>query len=105
MMGRAVSPDDALRFLNEAVSRGERALQLTPEDPEVVDSYASSLEAVGTFQIDTGNVAEFQSPLRKALPVRRQAAARAPRNATLPLPSERTHGRCGCLLSFAAPTN
>jgi hypothetical protein len=60
MMGRAVSPDDALRFLNEAVARGERAYQLTPEDPEVVDSYASSLEALGILQIDSGNVAEVQ---------------------------------------------
>jgi tetratricopeptide (TPR) repeat protein len=105
MMGRAVSPDDALRFLNEAVARGERAYQLTPEDPEVVDSYASSLEALGILQIDSGNVAEVQSPLRKALSVRRDAAARAPGNATLQFRSERAMGRWGCLLYCVDPAN
>jgi serine/threonine protein kinase len=105
MMGRAVSPDDALRFLNEAVARGERAYQLTPEDPEVVDSYASGLEALGILQIDSGNVAELQSPLRKALSVRRDAAARAPGNATLQFRSERAMGRWGCLLYCVDPAN
>src|SRR5258707_13106560 len=98
MMGRAVTPDDALRFLNEAVTRGERALQLTPEDPEVVDSYASSLEAVGTLKIDNSNGAQVQSPLRKALTERRDVRPRAPRK---PTPQHRSHAameHCGCYM-------
>src|SRR5258708_17679012 len=92
-------------ILERGVTRGERALQLTPEDPEVVDSYASSLEAVGTLQIDSGNVAELQSPLRKALTVRRDAAAEAPGQATRQVRSERAMGRWGCLLYCVDPAN
>ncbi len=106
MRDRAVSQqDDALQFLTEAVTRGERAYQITPDDPDVVDSYASSLEALGVLNIDRGDVAQLESPLQKALTVRREAAERAPSNATLKFRAERALGRWGCLLYCVDPAN
>ena len=69
----------------------------------MADLYASSLEALGVLNIDRGDVAQLESPLQKALTVRREAAERAPSNATLKFRAERALGRWGCLLYCVDP--
>ncbi|MBV8274374.1 MAG: protein kinase, partial [Verrucomicrobia bacterium] len=105
MLGRAANAEDTLRFLNEAVAYGQRAYKLAPDDPDIIDSYASSLEALGVRQLDRGDAAAFQAPIRTALAIRRDAAEHAADNAALKFRSERAIGRWGCLLFCLDPTH
>jgi serine/threonine protein kinase len=98
-------PQSAKRLLTEAITEGESAYDAQPLDPNVVDSYAHSLESLGVFYFNCGDPRLFQEPIKKALTIRRDAAAKARDNVALQKGSERALARWGCLLSYGAPSD
>jgi tetratricopeptide (TPR) repeat protein len=100
MGDRLVEPERTARLLSEAVARGETAFRADPSDPAVVDAYASSLEELGAFYFTRGNQDLFKEPVRKALAIRRDAAAKDPENIALRRSSEKASGAWGCFLAY-----
>jgi serine/threonine protein kinase len=99
-----VDPDGTSRLLSEAVAHGERAYKAKPLDPETVDSYAKSLEALGGFYFDCGDPKLFREPVEQALAIRQGAAAKARDNIALQVGLERAIGSWGCLLAYFEPS-
>ncbi|HTD17435.1 MAG TPA: serine/threonine-protein kinase [Chthoniobacterales bacterium] len=95
-----VEPEQTARILSEAVTRGERAYKSDPSDPTVVDAYASSLEELGAFYFTLGKHDPFQEPVKKALAIRRNAAAKDSQNIALRRSSEKAIAAWGCLLAY-----
>jgi eukaryotic-like serine/threonine-protein kinase len=100
-----VEPEQTARVLSEATARGERAYKADPFDPVAVDAYASSLEELGAFYFTRGNRALFQDPVKKALAIRREAAAKDPENIALRRVSEKANSAWGCLLAYFEPSS
>ena len=98
-------PQGAKRLLTEAISDGENAYDAQPFEPNVVDCYAHSLESIGVFYFNSGDPRLFQEPIKKALAIRRDAAAKARDNVALQRGSERAVARWGCLLGYVDPSD
>jgi eukaryotic-like serine/threonine-protein kinase len=71
-------PDDALKLLTDAIQYGKRAYQAKPSDRNAVNSFATGLERLGAFYCQSARFDLMAEPIRKALAIRRQAAAEAP---------------------------
>jgi eukaryotic-like serine/threonine-protein kinase len=99
-----VQPERTSKLLTEAVAHGQKAYDADPLNPDVVDSYASSLEALGRFYFNSGNAKLFQEPVKKALEVRRAASAKEPANIALRQGWERAFGGWGALLAYCDPS-
>jgi tetratricopeptide (TPR) repeat protein len=98
-------PEDAQRLLTLAIDYGTKAYQERPEDPDTVDAYASSLEELGSIYFQEGKLVFFPEPVRKALAIRRKAAAGAPANVRLARLSDRAIGRWGSYIALAGSLN
>jgi eukaryotic-like serine/threonine-protein kinase len=99
-----IDPGAMSQLLTEAIANGERAYNAQSSEPEVVNSYADSLQELGRFYFYKGNAELFQEPVKKALAVRRAAAAKAPDSSALRRGLERAVGAWGCLLAFYDPS-
>jgi serine/threonine protein kinase len=100
-----VNPAASANLLTKATAYGEKAYKARPSDPGVVDSYSTSLEASGSFYFNRADRGLFLDSVKKALALRRDAAANAPGDIRLQRGWERAVGRWGCLLAFVDPTN
>ncbi len=94
-------PNDALELLADAVQHGERAYQAKPSDRNAVNSYASSLERLGAFYCHSARLDLMAEPIRKALAIRRKAAAEAPGDIDLQQRLEKAVAYSGSTLAFA----
>jgi tetratricopeptide (TPR) repeat protein len=102
-LGAFGQPDDALRLLKDAIGYGERAYQAQPFDREALDSYAHSLETLGGFYFESGRIDDFGESIRKALDLRRKAAAQAPGDNDLQNHSEIAFAYWASFLALADP--
>jgi tetratricopeptide (TPR) repeat protein len=99
-----INPGETNHLITEAIANGERAYNAQPSEPEVVDSYAKSLEELGRFYFNSGNPELFQEPVKKALALRKNAAGKNPDNTALQRGSERAIADWGCLLAYFDPS-
>jgi tetratricopeptide (TPR) repeat protein len=98
-------PEEALRLATAAIDYGNKAYQERPTDPDTVDAYASSLEELGSLYCEEGKLVFFSELVKKALAIRRKAAADAPANIRLARLSDRASGRWGSFLAMAESPN
>jgi eukaryotic-like serine/threonine-protein kinase len=96
-------PEDTLELLTRASGYGERVYLAKPGDKEAADTYASCLESLGGFYADWCRFDLVAKPIRRALAIRRQAAAEAPTNLVLQQLSERAVARWSSTLTLTDP--
>jgi serine/threonine protein kinase len=99
-----VQPERTCKLLTEAVAHGQKAYDADPLNPDVVDCYASSLEALARFYFNSGNAKLFPELVKKALETRRAASAKEPANIALKRGWERAFGVWGALLAYCDPS-
>jgi tetratricopeptide (TPR) repeat protein len=87
--------------LTEAIKYGALAYTAQPSEPEGIDAYANSLEALAAFYDYAGQHSLLRETLEKSLAIRRKAALEAPNNITLQRLSDKAAGRWGIILAFA----
>jgi tetratricopeptide (TPR) repeat protein len=100
-----VQPERTSKLLTEAVAHGQKAYEADPLNPDVVDCFASSLEALGRFYFNSGNAKLFREPVKKALGIRRAASEKEPTNIALKRSWERSFGGWGALLAYCDPSD
>jgi tetratricopeptide (TPR) repeat protein len=97
------NPEHALKLLTQAVHYGEQAYTAQPTDREALNAYASALENLGGLYYNWGRFKFFGEPVRKALTLRRKAAAAAPADIGLRQHSEKAIAHWASLLALGDP--
>jgi eukaryotic-like serine/threonine-protein kinase len=96
-------PEDTLKLLTDGIRYGQRAYEAKPSDRDALDSYAHSLERLGSFYFQTGQIGLIREPVRRALALRRKAANEAPADIDLQQRSERAVARWGFMIALLGP--